>query len=301
MPKPVITFRGLVLDHTRFGWQTLTGWEDLPTLDAADTLRPDAHGSWPGRLLAQPRTITVEGISIRARGEIGAAVAELNAATTVADTEAELVVDLDERGPLVAFARCTRRHLPVDRFYAASGITQATGALQFEAPDPRRYSITAHSLWTLVPQREPGLAWERPMLGKVGELDWGSGADTGLEWGQPGSTGRITAVNSGTAPAHPLITFTGPLDHPVLTHQQTGRFLAYDLVLAAGETLVVDTVAGTVQLGHPGASRLHTAAADSSPERTFLLAPGENTLALRDQSLANTTGAVNVTWRDAYW
>ncbi|MEK2478982.1 hypothetical protein WN984_40030, partial [Streptomyces noursei] len=50
---------------TAVRWQKLTGWEDSPGVDSGTVPRAGAHGAIPGRLLAQPRTITVDGVVLR--------------------------------------------------------------------------------------------------------------------------------------------------------------------------------------------------------------------------------------------
>ncbi|MGW5673933.1 phage distal tail protein [Streptomyces sp. NPDC003860] len=268
---------------TPYRWRTLTGWEELPQLDSGTVPRADAHGAYPGALLAQARTIGLDGLIIRApRDSIGAAVGALAAGTVPATDELPLVAWLDERGPLLAFARATRRAIPTTLGYRVGTITGA--ALEFVATDPRRYGLDVHEGTTTLPAPEPGLVWP---------LAWP------LDFGTPGATGTVTAVNRGDAAAHPVITFHGPVDAPSLTNLSTGAVLEYDLPLAAGDILTVDTYAGTVTLG--GASRLYTATARSVPEQTFVIAPGETALAYRAAPTSPPTASVTVRHRDAYW
>ncbi|MFD7647881.1 hypothetical protein ACFV5M_09495 [Streptomyces albidoflavus] len=143
---------------TVYRWRSLTGWEDLPPLDSGSAARSGAHGSIPGRLLAQSRTITLDDIRIRARaGDIGAAVHRFSAGTGLSDAEMPLVVQLDERGPLLSWARVTARVLPVERGYTLGAVSGA--ALQFTASDPRRYELIERSASTGLPLPEPGLRW----------------------------------------------------------------------------------------------------------------------------------------------
>lgn len=162
--------------------------------------------------------------------------------------------------------------------------------------------------WPQVPSG--GLRW----VGRTALYMPAPGA-TGLEWplafGEPGSTGGLSVTNVGDAPAHPVIEFRGPVSRPSVTNLATGDVLEYDLPLAAGDVLVVDTRAGTVTL-NGAASRLYTASNRSVPEQTFTLAPGE----LVGDVLAPTTtpfifraapgstdpaASVTIRWRSAYW
>ncbi|MGI5451572.1 hypothetical protein ACQEVM_38570 [Streptomyces sp. CA-243310] len=53
---------------TPYRWRGITGWEELPALDSGSVARSDAHGAYPGLLLAQARTIGLDGLIVRAPG-----------------------------------------------------------------------------------------------------------------------------------------------------------------------------------------------------------------------------------------
>ncbi|CAL9296851.1 phage distal tail protein [Streptomyces sp. SudanB25_2051] len=277
---------------TPFRWRTLSGWEELPALDAGSVNRSDAHGSYPGRLLAQPRTITVDDMIVRAPAStIGATLRALNAATAVVDDELPLVVWLDDRGPLLAGARVVRRAVPVGLSYRVGTITGA--AIQWEASDPRRYALVEQQVETRLPMPEAGLDWH---------LDPGpEHLAYPLIFGEPGSTGTVAALNEGDAITHPLITFRGPVALPSITNLRTGDVLEYDIELAADDTLLVDTAAGTVTLNRT-ASRLYTVTARSVPENTFTLTPGTASLAFRAApGSEDPRASCSIRWRSAYW
>ncbi|MFF5495770.1 phage distal tail protein [Streptomyces aquilus] len=415
---------------TPYRWRTLTGWEELPPLDSGTVQRSDAHGAFPGLLLAQPRTIGVDGLVVRApRAQIGDVVGRLAAATAPRTDEIPLVAWLDERGPLLAYARATRRAVPTTAGYRLGTILG--GAVEWVATDPRRYALAEQAATATLPVSESGLAWESaevevlpadqaagvgevwrwwsdgdpvitgddvgPVsvqpLAEAAELVWaadgndygwpvgpgqtvtfaaqvaadqgaiitlrwwdasgqhvadessepGAAALTGtapagaasvqpvvlfpaalpapvpvgtsslristtagvlawpLDFGTPGSTGRMSVVNVGTAETHPVVEFRGPVTAPSLTNITTGDVLEYDLPLAAGDVLVVDTQAGTVVLNGT-ASRLYTASNRSVPEQTFTLPPGTTPLMFRAAPGSNNPAAsVAVRYRAAYW
>ncbi|MEU9306960.1 hypothetical protein [Streptomyces sp. NPDC048256] len=269
---------------TPYRWKTLTGWEDLPPLDSGTVARSDAHGAFPGQLLAQSRTIGVDGLMVRApRAQIGAVVGALSAATAPRVDEIPLVAWLDERGPLLAFARATRRAIPTTLGYRVGTITDA--AIEWVATDPRRYELTERSVSATLPMPEPGLSWP---------LAWP------LSFGTPGSTGALSTQNAGDAETHPVVEFRGPTTLPALTNLATGDVIEYDIPLAAGDVLTVDTLAGTVVLNGT-ASRLHTATSRSVPEQTFTLAPGAASLIFRAAPGSSPTATATVRYRSAYW
>ncbi|MFK0069760.1 phage distal tail protein [Streptomyces sp. NPDC091046] len=287
---------------TPYRWKTLTGWEDLPSVDSGTVARSDAHGSFPGRLLAQARTIGLEGLMVRApRDRIGAVVGALNAGTAIVEDERPLVVWLDDRGPLLTYARAIRRAVPTTLGYRLGSIQD--GAVQWEATDPRRYALAEQSATARLPMPEPGLDWHADPGPE--RLAWP------LEFGAPGSTGALSATNAGDAPTHPVIEFRGPVERPSLTKTGTGEVLEYDLPLAADDVLTVDTSAGTVTLNGT-TSRLGTVTNRSVPEQTFTLAPGElvgdvvapATTPLIFRAAPGSTdpaASVTVRWRSAYW
>ncbi|MFJ8334571.1 phage distal tail protein [Streptomyces sp. NPDC094437] len=266
---------------TPYGWRSIGGWEDLPALDSGTVARSDAHGAFPGRLLAQARTITLDGLIVRApRATIGAVVAALNSSTVPVEDERPLVVWLDERGPLLAYARATRRAIPAGLGYRLGTITG--GAIEWQATDPRRYELAERTVSATLPMSEAGLSWPLP-------------------FGNPGSTGALSAMNVGDSETHPVVEFRGPVTRPSLTSLATGDAIEYDMPLAVGDVLTVDTLAGTVVLNGT-ASRIYTATSRSVPEQTFTLAPGITNLIFRAAPGSNDpTASATVRYRSAYW
>ncbi|MFG2128296.1 phage distal tail protein [Streptomyces sp. NPDC048751] len=262
----------------------LSGWEDLPEYDTSDADHPTAHGAWPGARYARPRKIggTVWTVPSEDSSDSSlSAMRALRQALLLGDAERWLAVRLHGE-TLAVRARVSQRVLAADRTYTTQGVARAS--VQWYATDPRRYSVTEQSAVTGAPQPESGLTWP---------LTWP------LYWGQSASTGDVIAANSGSAPTHPLITFTGPCASPTVTDRTSGRRLRYEIKLADGDELVVDTAAGTVTLNST-ASRRDTAAADSSPEELFAFEPGRAQLAFRPDTF-DTGARMTVRWRDAEW
>jgi hypothetical protein len=280
---------------TPYRWKSITGWEETPGLDSGNVARAQQHGAYAGQLLAQTRTVTLEGLTVRARaGQIGAAVRTFNAALPISQVEQPLVVWLDDRGPMLVNARLTRRALHPDGSWALG--YAGGGAVQFEATDPLRYGLTEQSAVTGLPAPESGLVWGSPEVGLV----WGS-PESGLAWGTPGSTGDATVSNSGDADTPPVIEFRGPVDTPSVTMIGTGLVLEYNILLAASDVLTVDTRAGTVMLG--GQNRIGTASLRSVPEQQFVIpAASMSTLSFRAApGSTNPAASCTVRWRPAFW
>jgi hypothetical protein len=262
----------------------LSGWEDLPEYDASDADHPTAHGAWPGARYAKPRRIGGTVWTVPQQDDTAASLAAMRAlrqALLLGDSERWLAVRLHGE-TLAVRARVSQRVLAADRTYTTQGVSRAS--VQWYATDPRRYSVTEHTAVTGAPQPESGLTWP---------LTWP------LYWGQTASTGDVNADNTGSAPTHPVIAFTGPCVNPTVTDRTSGRRLRYLISLTAGDELVVDTAAGTVTLNGT-ASRRNTAAADSSPEELFAFEPGRAQLAFRPDTY-DTGARMTVRWRGAEW
>jgi hypothetical protein len=270
---------------TPWRWSDLEGWEDTPGIDSGTVLKASDHGAWPGTFYAQVRTVTASMVVRSEPGQMNGTLRQLAAATPIdASTELPLVVQLDDDQPLVVFARCTRRSFPVSRTHR-TGL--ARGAIEFEASDPRKYSLIESASITQLPQPEPGLSW--PLVHP-------------LDFGAPGSTGNLEATNSGDAPTHPVFEIKGPCSQPSITNLTTGAILEYDINLSATDTLYIDTGQETVTLNGTTANRLYTATARSQPEQSFVLPPGPSALAFRsDDSPPDPASTLTVTWRSAYW
>ncbi|MFD4628516.1 phage tail protein [Streptomyces sp. NPDC058284] len=284
-----VQWAGLLLGPGTAYWvaaEGLTGWEELPGLESSDANRPTGHGGWPGTQWAQPRTITAQlWLAPDPDGGPEAALDALRAlrsATGIRDEEEWLAVRLYGE-TLAVKARVTQRVVPTDRQFLAGRLAKVT--LQWKAMDPRRYESVARRVEIGLPRREPGLTWP---------LTWP------LNWGTPGSVGEATAENAGSAPAHPLITFTGPCAGPRLANHDSGTWLEYDLSLLLGDVLEVDTAEGSV-LFNGTASRRHTAVVGSVPEELFTLAPGASRLSFRAQSGDAERASATVAWRSAEW
>ncbi|MFE4423100.1 phage distal tail protein [Streptomyces sp. NPDC056817] len=259
----------------------LTGWEDLPEYDASDAERPTSHGAWPGARYAKPRKIGGTIVLMPEYSATAEAVRALRQAFALLDEERWLTVRL--HGEMLAVrARIAQRVVPTDRGFATQGSSRMS--IQWLATDPRRYTVNEEIATTTPPQPESGLTWP---------LTWP------LNWGEAKSTGDAAVENTGSAPTHPVIVFSGPCSMPTVTERVSRRRLRYAIDLAAGDELVVDTAAGTVMLNNT-ASRRHTAMADSSPEELFVLEPGRTELSFRpDESTEDAL--LTVRWRSAEW
>lgn len=267
-------------DVTTF-MESITGWEDLPPVSSANTLRPASHGAWVGRKLLGQRVITWSGRFAAERTSWNDEIKRLKDAFTPPSGTEELTIVVRTRDEmLMAFGTVVNRSIPVDYSYGYYG---AKLSIQFECSDPRLYSLVENNEFISLPSDiVDGLDY--PL---VYPLDYGVVIE-------PNS---LIINNAGSAPTPVELNFLGPVTNPVLINQTTGETLGFDIVLTESDILTVDTRKGTVLLNET-ADRLYTRTLLSSPILGFDLISGDNEL----QVIADEwdTGAgVEVIYRDA--
>jgi len=146
--------------------------------------------------------------------------------------------------------------------------------VRFFATDPRVYDNTGQSASAGFPAGGVGRTYSRtyPRV-----------------YGAAGSGGRITAVNNGSFEVPWTMTIAGPWVNPTVEHLGTGVVLSLAVSIGSGETLTLDSGAGSVFLGT--AHRLN-AVAPGSVWPT--LGPGVNEIRVAG---ASGTGTAVMSWR----
>lgn len=280
MTDYAFTFNGLTFGGVGADVQVLgvTGLEDLPELRTADEARGNTDGEFSGQDLLGGRTVVVDfEVVFAAGGPAYRAVLERIKTAFVPQPAGCLPLQFTLPGlPTRRLgARCRRRQLPIDLGYDR-GV--ARGAVEFRAADPRIYDDNASSTVLTVPANNAGRTYDR-----VYALTYGGG-----------TSGTQVAVNNGTTRTSPVITITGPVDTPTVENVTAGKFLKFNLTLAVGETLTIDTDARSVVLNGT-ASRRSAMSVDSA---WWALGPGPSTL--RFSAAASTTATATVAFRSAY-
>lgn len=278
------------------------GWEDLPGFDAADTSRPGSDGLWAGDRHAGGRVVTIP-VTVDPMADTAlrsglALLRALQLATRMHAVEQPLAIRLHDE-TLMCWARINAR---VTRALTAQW--SITGVLplpvQFICTDPRRYSLSEHSLSAGPPVRSEGLQYAA--VGGIDRIDYVAvGGIDRLDWGVDGSSGDVAAVNSGTESTPGMLRISGPVTTPAVTVQsaEAGTLvLEYDIDLVATDVLTVDARTGRVLL-NGSADRAYTVTARSGLLEDLMFAPGETRVGLRG-AVTGAGAAMTVTWRDAY-
>ncbi|TCO64391.1 hypothetical protein [Actinocrispum wychmicini] len=204
-----IEWRGLLMGAgTRIKVTAVTGWLDLPEQRGNDPILTGRHGTYPGQRLSSGRTITAD-LSITAPAEEFPRLLDTLRQATAPDedpVEEPLVIRVRGQAWMV-WARCTRRAIPTDRAFLV-GHTRAS--VQWQATDPRLYSVTEQTAETGLPApAQGGLRFPLAF-----PLDFG-----------PGRTGgELVAENLGHVPTWPALDVLGPCPGPVITVTSGGNW-----------------------------------------------------------------------------
>lgn len=210
--------------------QSESGWYGGPTVRGGGEGALEAHGQTSVRGWRGGRRITLAGIS---RGpNIGAAMlSREQVSSLLADGSAGDLIVSDPLGERRATVR-----LDGDPMVEWLSDRQFRWQVSLLAPDPRKYG-PEQSVVTGLPEDTSALVF--PLFSPSGVL----------EFGTPGSTGRVTLVNEGTADSWPVFYVTGPLlDGFELTELVTGARLRYVGPVGAGQSVSLDPRRGRVLL-----------------------------------------------------
>jgi hypothetical protein len=277
-----LDYRGLTIggDLGPITIRTVEGLADLPELRVSDRPLLLRHGYHAGTDLMGARTITVE-LEVVAYDEASftSSVDALVDAFTVGE-EAPftfLVPGLAGGDVGMVLARCRKRAVAIDDNYLE---WSAAFAVELVATDPRIYAATEGLITTGVPTAGVGRTYPLTFS---------------RTYGAAGSGGLILATNEGNVATPWVARLDGPLNYPRLENITVDRLLELDLVLQAGEWLVLDSARRAVLF--LGSSSRY---ADLSPgSEWWELAPGVNEVSFRTIDITDA-GTVQFAWRSAW-
>ncbi|MEV4020157.1 hypothetical protein AB0J35_57745 [Nonomuraea angiospora] len=247
---------------TSYAVRAITGWDAKPSVDSLTREEPRRHGAFGGASYLQRRIVTValQVDSFADPTQISSLLAQLRHDTrTLRNNEFWTLVIRGYTEQLMAFAKV------IDR----TGIRDADWrdghpepVITFECPDPRRYGLDQHSVVIAANASAP-----------------------------------TVVVNSGDLYTNPVLRFTGPVVNPMIVNETLDRVLAFDITLAGGEVLVVDTQRRKAEVA--GVDRENDLADTISvPLKEWFVEVGSNDLSYETDS--GGSGGVEVLWRDAY-
>ena len=217
-------------DSATAGWtfQKLTDWYTLPASKTPIRARPlGSHGAFSiDRDWLDSAAISVEGWFL---GEsLAECVAAKRSLASVGGGQMATVTVTDAEGASSRSVSIRQISILDDYDETAFGFV-----VDMIAPDPRRYGAPVTTS-TGLPSSGTGQPWPQ-----VWPADWGT----------PGSPGRVTATNTGTASTALLLTVAGGLSGGVeLVAVGSGRVLRLERVIPNGSTVMFDAATGRVYL-----------------------------------------------------
>ena len=278
-----IEWDGLLMGvDTYFGYKSLTGWDDLPATDSADSPRPRNHGDFAGPMYSQGRIITFDTQVWTQKEQFPELRKEFLRRTQITPDERTLTIR-QHGETMFAYARVVNRSWPINRAYFGG---YPVPQVQWKATDPRKYSLVEQSTDLQVPSTSGGLDWT---------TGGGSNWTPGLDWGTQ-VTGASAIVNSGLSDTPLRFEFYGPLTGPYYVNAPGNFALGFDLDLAPGETLIADARLGTVTLG--GVDRYYALTLDSDLPEDCVALPGSTPVQFVPGAPGDL-GHVTIFWRDA--
>lgn len=188
-----IAFDGAAAD----GWviQSLSGWYDVPEVRAGLDDRPSADGSF------EPSVVRRRSLSFTLAATYlgGSEVQALQAAHLLRSSLSGRTVVATVTDALGTSSRRVQvRQIPVPDHHGREEIAVKVDMIAF---DPFRYG--PESCWsTGLPVPGSGAVWPAGP-------DGAGTAGGYVDWGTPGTPGRVTVTNTGSAPAYPVLTVSG--------------------------------------------------------------------------------------------
>ncbi|GAO08685.1 hypothetical protein TPA0598_04_03210 [Streptomyces lydicamycinicus] len=263
-----------------------------PELRTQDVELPGDDGAFPGADYYQPRVVTLE-VGITAPGDPAAATDALAALHRAASSpsirqDAGDLAVLRMRWPGRDSAR--RLYGRVRRVETASMSKVNFGwipvTLEFAATDPRWHGEPEQTLSLPLSISTTLMGFKAPLVAPIttGVVD----PELRTGW----------AFNDGDLPAWPALEIQGPVSNPRIVCEQTGRTIALDYSIKAGESLRIETRPGTRWVLHDGANASF-ALTRSSRLDLFRLPAGRCEITWTGSDYTNSTRLI-VAWRDAY-
>lgn len=263
---------------TDFKLRAHDGLRGFPEIRTGDVLRANTDGAFVGTDYLGMRSVFFE-VLVKGTDEddLENNLELLRAAVRPGQRD-EYAVSYQKPGQAVRrfVGRC-RGYQPAGEWREQAAY-MSTVRIRFDCTDPRIYSDTENSLEAQLAAAQNGLTFNMT---------------ANISFGGVAESGTLAADNDGSYPAPWVATINGPVTTPRIENITSGETLEFEITLATGETLVVDSLFRTVLLGGT-ASRYSTLTAESE---WFQLAPGQNSVRFAG---ASGTGTMDLSYRDAW-
>jgi hypothetical protein len=280
------------LSETSVSWRALTfgdagtpyklasiaGWDELPAFDTDTVPLPGWYGTKVAPIRFAPRTVTLAGFTF---DRVARDALQITLRAGTAPLQDSLVTEpltISEAGmTLSADARIVR----VSNDKEGWSLGRFGWAAQWLCSDPVRYGPSQTSTAVIA----------LPVDGIVYPITYP------VTYPANPPSGSVTVNNQGTASAAAVYRLVGPLTQPGIANVDTGKRVEYNLTLAVGDELVIDTAQQAAFLN--GEYRTQTATSDLTSD--LEIPAGKSTLQALGDVGAGGAPLISVTFRPAYW
>jgi hypothetical protein len=252
----------LIGSQTDYIVTAIEGLLSLPDVRSHDLDRQDRHGAIGGRDLLSGRKVIFDlSVIANSQGTIESNLRQLSRAFRPSSVDIPLVWQRPAGGPKRRL-NCRPRRREFTAGYDVAHML-AEGAVELFAADPRIYSNDVSTQDFIIPNS--------------------------------GNSVTANLHSYGDFPTPPTLTITGPVTNPRISNvADNNRQIRLDVVMTAGQTLVVDVGARTVTLD--GADRYDLVRGDN---QWWEIQDGDNSITYnRTDTGAGST--LTMTWRDAW-
>jgi hypothetical protein len=276
-----ITFGNLTIGGPNSPYQLvqINGLHDAPEVRTSDQIRARSNGMFAGTDYLGGRSVIAE-VQVVASHPDETVWQDFSSALIVgAESETALGFQIPglARGNAVQIdARVRKLSLPIERSYLNG---QGNAVIEWFATDPRVYTQSVDT--------------ETASQATVAGTGVTFPVTFPLSFGGAVSGGQLQATNIGEFGAPWSATISGPIVNPTLENITTGETLAFIGSVAAGETLVINSLDRSVLLNGT-ASRYSWLVVGS---QWFTVEPGDNAIRLAGTS---GTGSVSFSFRSAW-
>jgi len=275
-------YRGAALGSgTAFDVVQVEGLLDLPDIQTSDRLRLRRHGLYQGDDFTGRRVVVLT-LEVDADGTaaLNTELSTLLEITRPGLEESPLILQIPgvaDGGKRRVNVRPRRRNIPVnlDFYYGLPLVT-----VEFVATDPRIYNHTESLSLTALPAGGGGLLFP---------------AAAPLVFVESTTNGDVNAQNAGTFPVSPVLRIDGPITDPTVENLEQGKTLEFDITVADGDFLLIDTEARSIMLN--GTASRYSSLLPTS--EWWDLEPGANTIRFRSDTNAEDA-VLSVSFRSAW-
>lgn len=261
-------FNGILFNNgTNLMVPSTTGIFDLPDTKVAEFEQLDDDGGYLGTSLLAMRRIGIDVLVMGTATVVQQTLDQLKTALQPSDIDKEFVYQRPGIGKRVIMARPRKMGgFASDWSMAKTNDALSRGSILLVAPDPRAFTLPLATAVVTIPASALSASATATQLGYFARGAW------------------------------PILSIAGPATNPRIQNAADGnRSIKIDIVISAGQTLVIDVKNRSVKL-----NGVDSYASVRSDNQWWRLMPGANLITYSRSVAPATASALTVTWGHTY-